>query len=141
VRRTEHSRNETLYAMVRCRCPNCGGGTIDQCFTKCAEGAEDARRIDRMLEAGMTNDEILEWFVDERGDGALAIPSDKVLVWWIPILGVVGGLFLIGLAAWALRRGKDGLRTAGGPPAPSSVDRPENRGYRERLAIELMELD
>ncbi len=84
------------------RCPGCEAQSIQQSSTATARAAR--ADIRRRVEAGESNAEIRQAFIDKFGDSILLKPEQGgigVLVWGLPVLVVVlgaGGLVL------ALRR-------------------------------------
>lgn len=98
-------------------CPVCESTPLDVCPTQaCADWRELIRT---KLAEGQSRDEILNYFARQYGDGVLSNPPRRgaslIVLWVLPVLGVLLGLLLF---ARVLR----GLRTAApesaGPPAP-----------------------
>jgi len=88
-------------------CPVCDGQTIDGSN---AQIAIDMRlKVRERLEAGDTNAEVRDYFVDRYGEEILAAPERSgfnLLAWVVPIVIVVGG---IGIALVTIKN----LRKAG----------------------------
>lgn len=98
-------------------CPVCESTPLDVCPTQaCADWRELIRT---KLAEGQSRDEILEYFARQYGDGVLSNPPRRgaslIVLWILPVLGVLLGLLLF-------TRVLRGLRTAApesaGPPAP-----------------------
>ena len=116
-------------------CPTCESLPVDVCPTEvCADWRAEIRR---QLEAGATDDEVLDYFAVRYGTGVLANPPAEGLgnFFWIgPILVVVLGLFIFGRQMQKLQA--DGARN----DASSEADaRPTSSGdpYRDRIEQEL----
>ncbi len=140
--RVEGSAAAYVYSMVLCRCSGCGGKTIDQCQPSCGEGREDRNRVDELLTEGMTAQQILDVFVAERGQSAIAIPSDKSVAWGIPIAVMLAGFLGLAWLARSLTRGRRHVAEVGGhSPKLATAAAAAGGGYRDRLAAELAELD
>lgn len=96
-------------------CPVCENTPLDVCPTAaCADWRELIRT---KLAEGQSRDEILDYFARQYGDGVLSNPPRRgislVVLWILPVLGVLLGLLLF---SWLIR----GLRVAGtaAPAAP-----------------------
>lgn len=99
-------------------CPVCESTPLDVCPTQaCADWRELIRT---KLAEGQSRDEILNYFARQYGDGVLSNPPRRgaslIVLWILPVLGVLLGLLLF-------TRVLRGLRTAApesaGPPAPA----------------------
>jgi cytochrome c-type biogenesis protein CcmH len=93
-------------------CPVCESTPLDVCPTQaCADWRELIRT---KLAEGQSRDQILEYFARQYGDGVLSNPPRRgaslVVLWILPVVGVLLGLLLF---SWLLR----GLRK----PAPEAV--------------------
>lgn len=101
-------------------CPVCESTPLDVCPTAaCADWRELIRT---KLAEGQSRDEILEYFARQYGDGVLSNPPRRgaslIVLWILPILGVLAGLLLF---SWLLR----GMRKTA-PEAPAApVSRPK----------------
>lgn len=95
-------------------CPVCESTPLDVCPTQaCADWRELIRT---KLSQGESRQDILEYFARQYGDGVLANPPRRgislIILWVLPVLGVLLGLLLF---AWLLRS----LRGAAPPTAPA----------------------
>ena len=67
-------------------------------------------RIRERIAAGDTKSEIKAYFVDQFGNGVLAVPPRKgfdLLAWLLPLAGLGVGLVVVGALAWRWSRGRD----------------------------------
>ena len=67
-------------------------------------------RIRELIAAGDTKSEIKAYFVDQFGNGVLAVPPRKgfdLLAWLLPLAGLGVGLVVVGALAWRWSRGRD----------------------------------
>ncbi len=101
-------------------CPVCENTPLDVCPT---QACADWRELIRVkLAEGESRDEILEYFARQYGDGVLSNPPRRgaslIVLWILPVLGVLLGLLLFG---WLLRS----LRKVA-PEAPAPAPRPKS---------------
>lgn len=109
------------------------------CKTTLAESnsafANQERTLIRSLIAkGYTKSQIKKKLVAEYGPEILAAPPDSgfnILVWWLPIAGVVGGALVLGWLAWRWSRGR---REPPAGPARPRLDPELERRLDDELA-------
>lgn len=112
-------------------CPVCQGLSVSDSPSQLATQMRDT--ILQKLEAGETREQITQFFVDRYGESILFEPPKRgfgLLIWWVPVLGVLGGAVLVALtlARWSRQRG-----AAPEPPlAPGDL-----AVYQARLQAEL----
>ena len=78
------------------RCPVCQGLSISDSPSEAARAA--LQRIQDLLMAGYTEEQVEDYFVDRYGEWALLEPRAKGLnwiIWLAPILGVLLGLWMV----------------------------------------------
>ncbi len=97
-------------------CPVCESTPLDVCPTQaCADWRELIRT---KLGEGQSRDEILNYFARQYGDGVLSNPPRRginlVILWILPVLGVLVGLLLF---ARLLRGMRSTAPADGRPPA------------------------
>lgn len=144
AQRQDGTQEAELFGTLRCQCPGCAGATLTNCKPTCGSGRDDRERVRLLLAQGRTPDEIIDIFVEERGDDALAVPEDSPMtVWIIPIVAVVLGVALVGLAVLGLRRRDRSKPSSTDTESSSSesTELEEEDEYRRRLEAELRELD
>jgi cytochrome c-type biogenesis protein CcmH len=114
-------------------CPVCENTPLDVCPTEaCAQWRGTIRD---KLEAGWTDQQILDYFVAQYGERVLARPSTRglnLLVWIVPPLALAAGAF----GLWRYLKG------AVRPPAPASqpagaAPAADADAYAQRLEQEL----
>jgi cytochrome c-type biogenesis protein CcmH len=67
-------------------------------------------RIRERIAAGDTKSEIKAYFVDQFGEGVLAVPPRKGfdwIAWLLPLAGLGAGVVVVGLLAWRWSRKRD----------------------------------
>ena len=100
--------------------------------------ADQERAVIRSLIAkGLTASQIKDRLVADYGPGILAAPPDSgfnILVWWLPIVGVLTGALALGYGAWRWSRSR------GEPPAGPTQPKLEP-GLELRLDEELARFD
>jgi cytochrome c-type biogenesis protein CcmH len=67
-------------------------------------------RIRERIAAGDTKSEIKAYFVDQFGEGVLAVPPRKgfnLIAWLLPLAGLGAGVVVVGVLAWRWSRKRD----------------------------------
>jgi cytochrome c-type biogenesis protein CcmH len=85
------------------------------------------------IQAGDTKSEIEHKLVDQFGQAVLAKPSTHgfdLLAWLLPIIGLLAGGAVVGVAAWRWSR----ARAPADAPAPAPLDAELERRVDEELA-------
>ncbi len=118
-------------------CPVCDNVPLDVCGTAaCADWRAEIRT---MLEQGRGEDEIKTYFVDRYGRRVLATPQARgldLLVWVLPVVGVVAGLVVLVVA---LRRMAPGSLDAQAAPQVRLTYDDLDPAYVARLEQEAQE--
>lgn len=121
--RTDRERTRDLAAELRC--PDCEGLSVLDSSTSTARAirADIRRRVD----AGASDEEIRQSYVDRYGESILLNPEGEglgVLVWGLPVLVLIvgGGGLVLALRRWRTQ------------PAMQSTDADEALVARERGA-------
>ena len=125
-------------------CPTCEGQTLDQ------SSAPAALRVKALIReriaAGDTKSEIKARLVDEFGERILAAPPRRgfnLLAWLLPLVGLLTGAVVVGIAAWRWSHTRDAEpELDASPEAPSSNGRgPVDAELDRRLDEELARFD
>lgn len=93
-----------IASMVMTTCSGCAGKTLTLASPGCVPTNADKRLIRQMVASGLSRDEVLDAFVRERGETAVAIPRDtgqKRLALMAPIAFLAAGLLFV---LWFVRR-------------------------------------
>ena len=115
-------------------CPVCPNTPLDVCETK---ACQDWRaQIKDQLAAGWTDDQVIQYFVEQYGERVLAEPSRSgftSFVWLLPVVSIVIGLVVVAqvLRGWKTKRAAPVVPAK---PAPAADIPPE---VLERLEEEL----
>ena len=127
VPRAEPTAVERADRLAReLRCPDCQGLSVADSPTSSAQ--EIRRRIDDLVAAGATDEEVRAHFVARYGDWILLSPRGAAY-WFVPFAVILAGA--LALVAWlARRRG-----------APATVTESLSDGERRRLHEEAEALD
>jgi len=118
----------------------CESTPLDVCPTQaCADWRELIRT---KLAEGQSRDEILEYFARQYGDGVLSNPPRRgaslIVLWLLPVLGVLLGLLLFSRLLRGLR--KAAPEAAAPAPRPkSSTGDPALDNYIARVEKEIDE--
>lgn len=98
----EPSDTDRVLALgARIKCPVCQGEAISESPSETAVAMMDV--VAERVEAGQTDEYILQYFTDRYGDGIRLDPRFELrtmLLWLLPAAALVGGGFLI----WTRRR-------------------------------------
>ena len=103
----ERTREAEMREIARgLACPVCEGLSVADSPSPLATQMREA--ILRRLEAGETRDQVVGYFVERYGEGILFEPPKRsfgLLIWWVPVLALlVGGAVLgVALARWVRR--------------------------------------
>jgi cytochrome c-type biogenesis protein CcmH len=79
-------------------------------------------RIRERIAAGNTKSEIKAYFVDQYGNGVLAVPPRRgfdLVAWLLPLAGLGIGLVAVGALAWRWSRRRDDDAGEGDPLDPA----------------------
>ena len=101
-------------------CPVCPNTPLDECETK---ACQDWRaQIKDQLTAGWTDEQVMQYFVDQYGERVLAEPRRSgftSFVWLLPVLAVAIGLVVVVqvLRGWKARRVAPVIRADSAAPA------------------------
>ena len=125
-----------LQRSIVCMCGGCGRELVSEC--PCSVAAEERAEIHRLVQAGMTKDEVIAYFVKKYGSQeVLAQPIDtgvNRLAWLFPY---AAGLIAVVTVGGVARRWSRKAR-AGAPPGAPPPGAPE---LEARLDDELRDLD
>ena len=125
-------RTSLPYLEGQVMCPTCHT-TLDQSDSAAAQRIDAF--ISKKIAACWTAQQIESALVKNYGQEILAAPSHKgfdLLAWWLPILGVLAGAFVLAFGVWRWSR----VREAEEPvePADSGLDEETERRLDDVLA-------
>lgn len=111
--RVSSSDNEAQRINKLLICPICPSETIDQAQVQLAVQMRDI--VARKLQAGESEEQILQFFVDRYGESVLAAPPKSgftLLVWVVPPIGLLGAILLLYFLMKNMQRlgGKENMR-------------------------------
>ncbi len=131
--RSNESRAHVLAQELKCL--QCKGESVAASQAPLAQQFRD--EIDRQLDQGASDDQILEWFVDRYGEQVLLDPPTSglsILVWVLPALLVVGAAGGLWLAISRWKRNPEVARDSpAGSPGTGSADSGEAAGATEAV--------
>lgn len=129
-------RVERLSSMVMTTCEGCAGKTLTLASPSCVPANIDKQRIRGMIASGLSDAQVLDEFVEARGQSALALPrapGQKRIAWLIP--GAILGVGLVMALVVVLKRRRDGDDSTGAMDTTNQdVDDPYLRQLREEVA-------
>lgn len=109
--------DEVRQIAEQLRCPVCQGETVAD--SQAPISVQMRGIIREKLQQGETRDQIIQYFVDRYGEAILTQPPKhglNLLVWVLPLAGILAGLGILATALWARRPAP--VATAP-PPEPS----------------------
>ena len=116
-------------------CPVCENTPLDVCPTEAC--AQWRNTIKEKLEAGWSEQQILDYFVEQYGERVLARPSTRglnILVWVVPPLAVLAG----GFGLWRYLKGVVRKPAPAAPAEDPAATAPVDE-YAQRLERELQQ--
>jgi cytochrome c-type biogenesis protein CcmH len=124
----------------RMRCPVCQGMAIAD--SPSASALSMMSQVRDLLARGYTEQQVLDYFVRSYGEFVLLVPTAKgfnLMVWLLPVAGVVAGAALIALRLRGARAARAASRARGDDvqSSPSSSGDPELDRYVERVRPEV----
>jgi len=81
---------QEIFDLIKCECEGCAGLSIGRCNPTCGEGRRDRALVVDLLASGRTREQVLQEFVNKRGEGAILTPKIEGfnhLTWIIPVIG------------------------------------------------------
>lgn len=118
-------------------CPVCPNTPLDVCETKaCADWRQQIRE---QLTAGWTEEQVIDYFVEQYGERVLAEPERSgftSLVWILPVVAIGLGLIVVVQALRSWHVGKQQADETAVPTEPT-ID-PETKARIERELQELV---
>jgi len=112
-------RTDTLSEVMRC--PVCQGLSINDSPSESARNMK--RQVRAMIAAGYDDDQVLLYFETAYGEFIRMVPKAKgfnLLVWIIPVVGLLGGLWLV---MGTVRRREDVASSGALPPSAKQKPR------------------
>jgi len=132
------SQEKDLQHQIVCMCGTCGRQRISECT--CAKAEEMRMELSSLVAKGMTNDQIIEYYVKKYGSQeVLASPIDEGfnrLAWLVPY--GVGAIGIVAVGRLALRW----TRKRPEPAAPATSESVvKDATLESKLDDELRDLD
>lgn len=115
-------------------CPVCQGLSVNDSPSPLA--TQMRAIILERLEAGESREQVVQYFVARYGESILFEPPRQgfgLLIWWVPVLGVLAGAATLGL--WLARCARPREPSSGAAPPPVPPD--ALAAYLPRLEAEL----
>lgn len=123
---------EGAFRLVMTTCSGCAGKSLSTASPSCYPSNQDKQRIRAMAASGQSLDEILDTFVAERGQAALAVPPAggfNRLAWLVPSAAALIGIWLI--VTWSRRWSKTNPTVS---KSTATVDDPYLAALEDELA-------
>ncbi len=124
---------EEVASRLSCYCGTCPHLVVTQCGCGTAEQIKVA--VQKMIDSGMSSDQIVQWYVNKYGQTVLAAPPKSgfnLTAWLLPFLG-----FLFGSVLLVVYLKKQKVENA--PKQPEAVQETTGR-YRAELERELEQM-
>jgi cytochrome c-type biogenesis protein CcmH len=116
---------------LSCFCGTCPHLVVTQCG--CGTADKLKAEIQKMIDSGMTQDQIIKSYTAKYGDTVLAAPPKKgfsLTAWLLPFFGFAGGFAML---TFFLKRQKE-------EPAQEESTEPTDDRYRKEFEQELEQL-
>lgn len=120
---TQALDDQALAIANELQCPVCENVTV--AYSGSTLAAQMRQVIREKLAEGWTRDQIIQYFVDRYGEAILTQPPTRglnLLVWLLPVGGVLAGLAVLGTVLWS-RRGAPAALPAAVPPLTEEDER------------------
>jgi cytochrome c-type biogenesis protein CcmH len=120
---TQALDDQALAIANELQCPVCENVTV--AYSGSTLAAQMRQVIREKLAEGWTRDQIIQYFVDRYGEAILTQPPKRglnLLVWLLPVGGVLAGLAVLGTVLWS-RRGAPAALPAAVPPLTEEDER------------------
>jgi cytochrome c-type biogenesis protein CcmH/NrfF len=144
----ENPRVRSIGELLSCQC-GCGSSVTSCNMMNCHSSGPLRDRLLKMVEAGVSDEQILATFENEYGKIILRKPPAQgfyLISWVMPFVGLGGGLAVVWFVLQRILARRPAA-AAGGASADLSVDAgaepdsPELARYRERIEKELSDMD
>ena len=96
VRAAQESEVQAVGEQLVCYCGGCSGLTVAACT--CGTADQIRARIASQLDSGLGTDEVVQAWVDERGEQILAVPTREgfnLVGWIMPFVVSLGGIAFV----------------------------------------------
>lgn len=96
--------DQTLAIANELQCPVCENVTV--AYSNSTLAGQMRQVIREKLAQGQTHDQIIQYFVDRYGEAILPQPPKhglNLLVWLLPVAGILCGLGVLGSVLWSRR--------------------------------------
>ncbi len=143
--RVHSPRLKALMSTIRVDCPSSGRPTMANSAPSCGRYQADLRLLEKLLDEGKTDEEILGHFVELRGEWVLADPgnqSGNFMSWLLPLglLGLAVPLLFWKARQWIARTKENEAIEAKQPAQTARNDEKQEDAYRDLLQQELADL-
>lgn len=141
----ENPRVRSIGELLSCQC-GCGSSVTSCNMMNCHSSGPLREELLKMVEAGVSDEQILATFEQEYGKIILRKPPAQgfyLISWIMPFVGLGGGLAVIWFVLQRILARRPAAAAAGGISADAGAepDSPELARYRERIEKELSEMD
>jgi len=140
----QNPRVRAVGELLSCQC-GCGSSVTSCNMMNCHSSEPLRARLLQMVEAGVSDDEILATFEREYGKVILRKPPTQgfyLLSWAMPFVGLGGGLALLWFILQRYLAKRPAAAAAGtSADVPVEPDSPELARYRERIEKDLSDMD
>ena len=140
----QNPRVRSVGELLSCQC-GCGSSVTSCNMMNCHSSGPLREELLKMVEAGVSDDQILATFEHEYGKIILRKPPAQgffLIAWVMPFIGLGGGLALVWLVLQRILAKRPAAATAGGSiQVGAEPDSPELARYRERIEKDLSDMD
>ena len=140
----QNPRVRSIGELLSCQC-GCGSSVTSCNMMNCHSAGPLRERVLSMVEAGVSDDQILATLEKEYGKIVLRKPPTQgfyLISWVMPFIGLGGGLALVWFMLQRYMAKRPATATAGtSVQAGIEPDSPELARYRDRIEKDLSDMD
>ena len=140
----ENPRVRTLGELFSCQC-GCGSSVTSCNMMHCESSGPLRERLLKMVEAGVSDEEILATFQRDYGKIILRKPPAEgfyLISWVMPFIGLAAGLAFVWFILQRIKAKRPATEAAGASASVSiEPDSPELARYRERIEKDLADME
>ncbi|MEL6545378.1 MAG: cytochrome c-type biogenesis protein [Myxococcota bacterium] len=125
----ERTSDRAIALGKKIRCPVCQGTPISESPSTSAQ--DMMKQLRRLIDEGMSDEEIIEWFKARYGEWAILEPSREgfnLLVWVLPFVALLGGIVL-----WRMNISSEPVAAASEGPTSDAEEDPYRKALRDEV--------
>ena len=139
----QNPRVRSIGELLSCQC-GCGSSVTSCNMMNCHSAGPLREQVLKMVEAGVSDDQILATFEKEYGKIILRKPPTEgfyLISWVMPFFALGGGLAIVWFVLQRIMAKRPAMATGTSLDAGVEPDSPELARYRERIEKDLSDMD